>query len=101
MQTQTIFPQRGRHFRYLMSERGGKLENRRPTLTEFPMQPIRRSTLIEEVGESLLPEGSLADGDGGVVSGQHECERGWADLRGISAPAAMSEDGRICSMTAV
>ncbi|KAM3368631.1 hypothetical protein ACQJBY_016873 [Aegilops geniculata] len=38
---------------------------------EFLTQPIRRSTMIEEVGESLVPEGSLADG----------FERRRADLR--------------------
>lgn len=36
-------------------------KNSRWTAMEFLMQPIRRSTLIEEVRESVLPEGSPAD----------------------------------------
>lgn len=58
---------------------------------EFLTQPIRRSTMIEEVGESLVPEGSLADGTRRMGSS------GDGRICGASGAAAISGEGRICS----
>ena len=65
------------------------------------MQAIRRSTLIEEVGEILVPGSTLADGTKRalveVVLPESMCMSGVGWICWASGPPAISREGRICS----
>ena len=111
MQTLAPLPQRRR------GEREREEEQATRRAMEFLMQPVHRPTIFEEVGKSLVPEGSPAFGtrrtvvevvlhEGIVLSGDERVcpASGAATLSGqgricSGAPtAAMSGKGRICSV---